>query len=433
MNALLLLLAAVVQSGDGAAALADRASLPIERQPYAAYVTTAPADPEHREALDRALRLVVPSMAPKQVVLERCSPVPVNATLYRLDLLELRWPLEAWYLVQDAYPYNPAGGRPLVMRADWLLPFLTDAQESDAYYSLVFGRVPKTRDEALDLLGVDRSIVHRFGLSEGDSQVALQKKRFIQNLPMARGYAWGTEDFLRIDAKRDPLNSLLPGEGKPDGEEWIIGSPKVHRATGARGCLQQYLLANAKGEVVKRAPVDLVEDFTEFRGYREIRCGGSCISCHAGINYPTVNELRVALDKGVELKALYPTNESIEAFHLTDVAKEIRRNNEDYEAIVEKACGCSGVEAKAAFQSAVTRYDEDVDLETAAREYYLAPEECRLAIGWASANGYDMGPRLPLLAEGEKIPRAAFEESYRASRAAIDAWRVAAPALKGGN
>jgi hypothetical protein len=425
MDFALVILAAVVGAGgDGAAALADRATFPPDRQPFLFYVTTATAAEDNRLSQERALRLVVPSMS-RQPILERAMPIKVGPTLWRLDLLELGWPLPAFYRLTDRYPYNPAGGRALVMRSDWLVTMLTDQQEFGVYYDLVFGKAPKTRDEALAILRVDRSLELRFGMAEGRSGVAKNKERTISNLPAARGYAYGTEDVLAVDAKRDPLNRLLPGEGKHDGEEWIIGVPKIHLASGTRGALQVYFLADGAGKIVARAPVDLVEDWTEFRGLREIRNAGSCINCHSrGLNLPTENSLRVALEAGVELKSLHPQNEQIEAFHLSNLDREMRRDLEDYEAIVGHACGCTPVEASAAYQSAVTAYDEEVTLETAAREFYIEAEEVPLALAWATRSGYNLGPRFAMLAEGLSIPRDAFEELYRPARAMIDKWRL---------
>ena len=430
MNFALVLLAAVASGGDGAAALADRATLPPDRQPFVQYVTTATATPEHRPELERALRFVVASTS-RQVIIERCLPVPVpgSSTLYRLDLLDLGWPVHEWQKVLATYPYNPAGGLALIVRADWLVVTLTDEREADAYYPLVFGRRPKTRDEALAILGVDKKNVGlQFGLNEGQSSVAVNLERRITNFPILRGYAWGTEDFLKLDARRDPLNALLPGEAEPDGEEWIVGIPKLHLASGTRGALQVYFLANAQGQIVDVAPVTLVEDWTEYRGIREICNAGSCIQCHGdGINSTTKNQVRAVIESGVDLRAQYPNHDQISAFHLADVAVEIARNNQDYAAAVRYACDCLPNAATSAFVAAVKAYDAPVTLEACAREMYVAPEEIPLALGWARSNRINLGPRAPMLAHGEPMPRDAFEEIYRNFRAAVDRWRAAAP------
>jgi hypothetical protein len=424
-SVLAMLAVVVVATGDEAAASLDRQQFTPDQWPYLYYISTAAADSdEARQSQDIALRLILPSLS-RQPILERCLPTKVSETMYRIDLREMQWNVYDWQKIvgYGRYPYN-AVPLPLVLRADWLLVELTDEQEADAYYNLIFGARPKTRDEALKTLGVDGNASLRFGLIEGESGVAKQGTRWIENRPISRGYAWGTFDVLSIDAQRDPLEAPQ-AVGRHDGEEWIIGVPKIHLASGTRGALQVYFLANGQGAVVERAPVDLVEDRTEFRGYREIRTAGSCINCHVrGLNLPTRNELRETLASGVELAARFKERERIEAFHLSDVAKELRRNNEDFGAIVQCACGCSSVAAAARYQLAVTRYDEPVTLERAACELYIESDELRLAIAWANQNGIDLGPRFPSLAHGRTMPRDAFKERFLAVKAVVDQWRI---------
>lgn len=426
MNALLLALAAVVSpTSESTAAVLDRAQFPPDRAASLYYVTTALAEPAARVELERAMRLVVPS-ASRQQILERCVPVKVTETLWRLDLADLQWPLAEWRRFVARYPYNPAGtANPLIVRADWLVLNLSDEQAADGYYGLLFGRRPATRDEALALVGVPKADpLLTFGMIEGQSGVSKARRRWMENRPAARGFVWGTRDSVEINAQSDPLEHPT-GDFTHDGEEWIIGLPKVHLASGTRGVLQAYFLANGQGRIVDRAPVDLVEDWTMFRGLREIRNPGSCIQCHpGGLNFPTRNELRDTLESGVELQALYPKNEQIEAFHLADVVKEIKRSNEDFEAIVRLACECSPVEASNAFQAACDRYLDPVTVEAAAREAHIEPAELRLALAWASKHGYDLGPNIALLAHGRSCPREAFEDRYRDFRMVVEQWRA---------
>jgi hypothetical protein len=284
-------------------------------------------------------------------------------------------------------------------------------------------------NELLAIVGVDRNQpALQFGLVAGASPVSKQKERIITNFPLLRGYAYGTADFFKLDRRRDPLRALLPGQAQPDGQEWIFGLPKVHRASGTRGALQAYFLSNAQEKVVDVAPVTLVEDYTEFRGYREISCGGSCFSCHnGGLNPISENKVRNLLEAGVRLKALYPNDQGIDLFHLSDLQKEIDRDNEDFAAIVTIACDCTPNAAATSFLKAVNTYDLALTVEEAARELYIEPAEVPLAIAWANARGIDLGERLPLLAHNIPIPRDAFEEVYRTGRGAIDAWRLSAP------
>ena len=423
LNLLLLCVASFAAASEEAAAYQDRQRFRPDEWGYLYYVTTATADSdEARLSQDRALKLIVPSVS-RQPILERCLPAQVTPTLYRLDLRELQWDVNAWHKAvgYGKYPYSSVD-LPLVIRADWLLVMLTDQHEHAAYYDLVFGKAPKTRDEALAALHVDSNPALTFGVFEGESGVSKQRKRRMESRGIPRGYAWGTFDTLEVNAEKDPIEHP-EAPGKHDGEEWIIGIPKIHLASGARGALQIYFLANGQGNIVDRAPVDLVEDSSEFRGYREIRNAGSCINCHKrGLNYPTVNELRELIKSGVDVYARYPDNERVEQF-VADVTKELDRANEDYGAIVTLACNCTPVEATTAFMSAVSRYDEDVTLERAACEFGIEPNELKLAIAWASAKGYDLGPRYPALAHGRSIPRDSFEDRYQAMYGFVELWR----------
>lgn len=423
MLSALALLAAVAftAASDEETARQDRAQFPAELHPHLYYVTTAPiADPAEREDLTIALRLAVPSVS-RQPVLERCAPVPVTDTLYRLNLLDLAWNHAEWLAVVKHHPYT-SSENPLVLRGDWLLIAITDAQESDAYYRLLFGKRPETRDEALAILGVDADPSARYGLIEGESGVSKQGVRWLESRPAKRGYAWGTRDVLKLTAERDMLEQP-GGEFKHDGEEWIIGMRKFSLRSGRQGALQAYFLAAGDGKIVDRAPVDLVEDSTEFRGYREIRTAGSCIQCHGqGLNYPTTNELRRLVADGVDAYADYDKQQELEAFHFADFERELRRANEDFGVAVKEACGVESNAAARKYRDAVHRYDEDVDLDRAAGELGVASDELRLALAGASARGVQLTARLAGLAHGRTIPREAWEESYLAVRQLYHDW-----------
>ena len=408
---------------DEAAASLDRQKFPPSQWGYLYYYSTAGVDDAvDRGALDVAMRLVVPSMS-RQPVLERCLPVQVTPTCYRIDLADLGWDATAWGDLVGRHPYA-LEDYPLVVRADWLLVNLTDAHESDAYYRLLFGgKAPKTRDEALKILGVDATRERQFGMIEGASGVSVQGVRLIRNLPALRGYAWGTNDVLALDSEQDPLEQP-ENDFAHDGEEWIIGLPKVHLESGTRGALQCYFLANGQGNIVDRAPVDLVVDHLETRGVAEIRNAVACFGCHArGINEPTANDLRNTIAAGVEAWSDYAEQQQIEAFHFADLTKEIRRNNEDYAAIVKLACGVEPTQAAGYFRDAVRRYDAPLDLTRAAFELRCPPDELKLALALASANGVKLTARLSGLAHGRTVPRAAWETHFNTVRSIYETWK----------
>ena len=402
---------------DADLANADRQQFPPELWPSIYYASIEHVAADDRVDLETALRLVIPSTS-RQVVLERCLPVQVGPTLYRLHLDQLQWSPSAWQRVIARHPYT-AADNPLMVRGDWLLLELADSHNSDAYYSLLFGDL-RTREAVLASLGVDANVSHRIGLIEGASTVSVQGVRWIENRPVARGYAWLTRDATKLDAQSDMLERP-DGSFQHDGEEIIVGIRKVHLRTGTQGALQVYFLANGQGTLVGRAPVDLVADHTHFRGLREIRAPGSCVQCHdTGLNPLKRNELRHYVESGVEA---YARDERIEAFHFAELETERLRNSSDFQAMVSQATGVESSEAAQRFRSAVGRYDRRLELQDAARELRTTPNELRLALGWAAANGYELGARVSGLAHGEQIPRAAWEQSYLTCNAIVADWR----------
>ena len=410
------------------AALADRANYPQSQWGYLYYLTTAQSpDPER---LAKAGAFMVASTS-NQPILERSAPVQVAENLYRIDLRDLRWRWQDWLHVLRRYPYQTAkSGRPtyappLVVRMDWLVVTLADANASDAYYRLLYGgRIPKTRDEFLKFWRVDDDPLLRFGLIEGNSGVAQQRIRWIENRPAPRGYAWGTRDSLVIVDASDPL-AHPDGRFRHDGEEWIVGIPKFSLASGQRGALQVYLLSDGAGKRIDKADGDLVEDYTKFRAKPQIRTAGSCIQCHhSGLNAPTLNELRRLIEMGVDVYANQKhLQEQLELFHLSDVARELDRNNEDFAAAVEMINGLSPQENAAAFAACVRSYDADLSLLDAARELDSTAEELRLALADWNNRGQTTSARLAALAHQKPIPRTVWEQEYFVAQAALAAWR----------
>jgi hypothetical protein len=407
---------------------ADRSRYPHADWPYLRWLTVDHLAGEQAEDCAVALRLMVCSSS-LQPIIERCVPAEIAPGVYRIDLRDLHWSIEDWRKVVASYPYSHAKTAsgipdPAIVRGDWLLLQLADASKSDAYYRLMFGgdKIPKTRDDWLKLLDVSTEpglddAYRNFGLVEGDSGVAKNKVRWIESRPSGRGYAWGTRDTLAVTTDKDPLEHI-DGNYQHDGEEWIVGIEKVSLTTGQRGALQVYLLSDGKGTRVDKAPIDLVEDSSQFRGLREIRNPGSCVQCHdSGLNDFTVNEFRRAVASGVDpYVSKKQLQAALEAFHLADTSRDIKRANEDFAAAVTWSTGKPPIEAAACFKRAVLAYDAPLDLAAAARELGAEPEAWKLSLAHASSSGYRLGARLAGMAHGNTIPREAWEDRYLEAR-----------------
>jgi hypothetical protein len=432
--------ASVVFAGesDVDAAVRDRASHFAEKDwGYIYYLSLHPHAGDAAKDLERAIRLVVASDTTQQV-LERAVPVKVTTGLYRIDLRDLGWRYEDWYEV--AYKRNPYAldQMPLIVRADWLLLEMSDRQDSDTYDRLIFGgnNLPKTDKDVLKFFKVIEDPTLTFGIIEGQSGVSVQGTRRAESLPSPRGYAWRTRDVLKLDERRDPVEH--PDGNSPfDGSEGIIGMPKLSITTGKRGTLQWYWLNNGKGELVSRAPVDLVRDSTRFRHLDEIRRAGSCIQCHTeGLNSFTRNEFKELIKAGVNIFANEKDRQLLEAFHLSDLKTEISRANDDFQSMVELACGCKSADAVKSFTAAVNRYDAPLSLQDTAEELNV---DAKLWTQVLSTN-VDLPARLASLPHGGKIPRVAWEEGFRPAfyathggqpiKRQVDAQQQAKPAEK---
>lgn len=427
----MLLAVAATPATEAQAALAHRQQFPPEEWGYHYYLSCAAAAPEHQADLAVATRLMVASSS-LQPIVERCTPQHVTPTLLHIDLRDLQWSATDWAKVLAEYPYSDAH-LPLVVRADWLLLQLSDQTEGDAYFRLLFGgaRIPKQRDDWLDLLNVSRERgkgfdALRFGLIESESGVAKQPARWMENHPTLGGYAWGTRDVLEVRRDTDPLENPDGGFAH-DGEEWIVGIPKVDIASGDRGALQVYALANGAGRIVEEAPVDLVEDSTLFRSQRAVRNPGSCVQCHAGgLNAPTTNDFRQLIADGVDVVFLgdKAKQDQIEAFHLGRVEQSLERANEDFQAIVRRVTGVDSTAATKAFKAAVNRHDAPLDLAATARELGATPDDWRRAIGYASTQTSTLPARVAGLAHGRTITRTAWEDTYHEARERLHAWEL---------
>lgn len=433
----LLLAVAATPQGDAQAALAHRQQNynPAEWG-YHYYLTTSPSHPDAQADLATAIKFTVASST-LQPIVEHCTPQEVTPTLFHIDIRDLHWDPKDWRKVLEKYPYNPHTSNPLVVRADWLLLQLSDGRESDAYYRLLFGgsKIPTRRDDWLDLLDVDRNKkdtigstagfdARRYGVIERESGVAMQPARWIERHPISAGYAWGTRDVLKVTFDKDPVENF-DGSFIHDGEEWIVGIPKLSLLTGDRGTLQLYILSDGKGNIVQEAPVNLVKDKTLFRGDPIVVNPGSCHQCHNnGINPTHSNDFRDLLASGVVLDIPDRVKrEAARAFHLSRLEKEIEQNNELYQTIVPLVTGVTSTETIASYKKSVGRFDDELSLIDVARELGTNPLTLRLALGKAGEDTRArLGARVSGLTQFRTITREAWEEKYGAVLTYLEEW-----------
>jgi hypothetical protein len=399
------------------AAFRDRALLPYEQQNNAVYLSLSEVVPAERDNLEAILKFVVPSLSHKPYLGDQIPARVPNTNLLRLDLSGLGWEKSWPEVIQKYYVplYRPdlAGtkGVPLVVNGLWFAACMMDSQlTGDSQYLLLYGKPLANTNEFRSFWTANGNPDLTFGRIEGQSGVSVELTRLIENLPTAnRGYFWQTFDSRKVAGASDPLENLAKRPIKHDASELIAAIPKHY--AGKSGTLQAYFLANEKGERQEKAPADIVTDTTLVRGV-EIRNTVSCISCHEeGIRHPTLDQYKEYILSGARVYAKEKAlQQEIDRYLNSPIAKEIIRNNEDYEAGLVLVNGLTSLQNARLFRQFVRLYDAPVSPEQAALEMYMTTEEWRLALGNYSRTGQLSG-RLALMAQGQTISRKQWEEN----------------------
>ena len=337
------------------------------------------------ETTNGVLRWVLTSTSVQPEV-ELCVPQPVAPNLYRINIDNLGWRFEDWKQVLSVHPY---GGFSMLVRGDWLVTEILDcalsaSQHEDgipAYFRLLYrGSPPQNEQELLKFWEIDNVQARHRGAIEGVSQVNRRGRRWIERRSRHDGYFWITRDSLALRVGSDPLEDPSGQTFKHDGSEAIIGLNKVSSDGFTTGAIQFYWLGNGQGATVFEAPVALVEDGTRFRNVASIRTWGSCLQCHVeGIRPLDENVVLTLNDKyGIwQVPADGKSNQvlaDIRRFHFGDLSREIRRNQEDYEAGVMMVTGWTVKELIEATESVVRGYDASLTLQKAALELGIAAD-----------------------------------------------------------
>jgi hypothetical protein len=409
---------------------ADAAFADYARYPSSVYLSLAECPAERRDELEKVLRFVVPSLSSKSYLGDQL-PVRVPGTnLLRLNLDGLGW-LKTWeQVIRTHYVpvYRPDLAHlkavPLVVNGQWFAATVMDSQlTGDSQYRLIYGVPPKNVKEFQAHWQVNAKGNLSFGRVEGKSGVSVQSTRVLENQASGnRGYSWVTFDARVVAGQTDPLENLTARPIKHDASELIAAIPK--HMNGQSGTLQAYFLADGNGNRQEKAPADIVTDTTGTRGV-EIRNTLSCIACHeAGILEPTLDQYREYILSGARITTKDKNaQQEIDRYLDSPIAKEIRRNNEDYEAGVAMCNGLTARENAIAFKNVVRAWDAPVTPEQAALELYAKPEEWRLALGNYSRT-YQLSGRLAIMAQGEAISRQQWEANYKLAQQVLYAWHA---------
>jgi mono/diheme cytochrome c family protein len=270
-----------------AAVLEDVQRAPPEERQSLRYLSLANLNNNPEVAAERlgqylpALSKLVNSLSWNHRIMVPAAFGPGRAVI-RLDIRDYGWSAAAWDEVASAYPfaYIPKGLRAqydqvhtltrcdrAYLRADW---FIAHGSRPPLYDRLL--GIPSTVRELEDRLAVhaDQDLVENRAVRGGRRNSGVSRNnRVVERHETAFGAYWKSFDFKSNEGNRNIFKHPL--DFHFDGGELIFHLPNG---------LQGYMLANANGNRLDEAPVQIVSD----RNNREdpiVRNGLSCIGCHA--------------------------------------------------------------------------------------------------------------------------------------------------------
>lgn len=323
------------------------------------------------------------------------TAVDAERTVYRIDLRELGWSAATWDTIRAAYPYGVARGRrvPDAVRADW---FVATASRG-ALYQAILG-LPDHEDQLLRMLGIDHSTTVDARAGFNNSGVSVNN-RVIERLSTRYGAYWRSYDFASsigtANIFRHPLDFV------PAGGELIFNLPDG---------MQAYMLVNASGQRIDKAPTAIVSD--PRRRDRAVENALSCFGCHgAGI----VSHADQVRDTSTDSRMLdaYAEPNVLAAYYAEDSARFTR-------ALATVGALPQPDAANEPVTVLTSRYEGDLDLRLAAAELGLEPTELTTRIARSATARRDLSA---LTTTGGTIKRdawsAAFPRVVRALRVGV--------------
>jgi hypothetical protein len=326
-----------------------------------------------------------------------------------------------------------------VLRADWVLPRLLLEEKLDGIYSTLL-MIPKLEDQFYRSLLIDIKAYERDnylikgGAVQGGGPVGVSlNNRELQLFNGPYGYYYRTFD-VNVDARGNKsVLEATKGTLDHDGRE-AFGQLPNHMLWWRLDNGDGVQAAEVPPEIaqVKESPAGLpIRDTRVLTAYQ-------CFRCHLPNNgiYPFEDIVRKAfLSKqavlNVKAKNPYAASElatAIADYYDEEMPKTIKRQQEDFAAVLKSACGMTGPEAAHEIVGAIETYLHDtVSPGAAAREMGYPPDQANIA--WLGASlpysyggvHYEGNPQLAVLASGQPLKRAAWEQSFGdAMRMAIE-------------
>jgi WD40 repeat protein len=349
-----------------------------------------------------------------------------EGAILRIDLRSYKWTAALWERLVGVYPYRIAAGTQemraiarhtgtevAALRADW---FVATSSRPPFYHDLL--QLPVT-DRGLErLLQVDvpgdiqDDNVLRAGFN--DSGVS-KNNRLIERHDAAYGTLWRSYDFERNTGRQNLFDHPLGPNAGATSFQAAGGEIIFHLPNG----LQGYMLVDAQGRRIDKAPNEIVAD--PRRPDQRVETGISCMSCHARGLLPKADQLRAHVEKnaGVFGKAVV---DAVRATHPRKAAfqAQIDEDNLRYLKALER------FNVRDPDQEPVNlvtqRFEATLDGRTAAAELGLTLEALGSLLKQDATLARLFGG---LLAQGGTAQREVFEENFLELARRVAAGQVA--------
>jgi mono/diheme cytochrome c family protein len=390
----------------------DLAAMPDRTLPYLRYFSltnryNAGVPEAELESYRSALSKLINSLS-RHPEITPPAAIDSTRTLFRIDLRDYNWTLATWNVLVAAYPYGVRTsdgdsiahitGSPVpYLRADW---FVAEASVAPLYYDIL--DLPRTAPELEKQLEVDaaRDLAEEKNVARAGvrSSGVSQNNRILERHVSQHGAYWKSFDFRsNLDDQnifRDPLRFNAAGS------EIIFNLPNG---------LQAYFLADARGNRLDNAPINIVSD----RNNPDdpiIHNGRSCMSCHfAGMQSfkddvrPVVSGLSASQVDRQRVLALYPPQEALDRL----IDKDRRR----FQEAVEKTGAFVPISALEEPITALSQsYNSEMSVAEAASEAGLETPEFLTRLS-SSARLASLGFG-QLAVSGGGIKREAWEKQF---------------------
>ncbi len=353
------------------------------------------------------------------------EPVDAGATILRIDLRAYKWSAALWEKLATAYPYRLqtgaetravagyTGTEVAALRADW---FVATASRPPFYHDLL--QLPGS-DRALERLvqvdvqgDVQDDNILRAGFN--DSGVS-KNNRLLERHDAAHGALWRSYDFANNRGRQNLFEHPLGPNAGATSFQAAGGEIIFHLPNG----LQAYLLVDAKGQRIDKAPGEIVAD--PRRPDQRVETGISCMSCHARGLLFKADQLRPHVEKNAQVFG----KQVVDAIRATHPRKgkfqaQIEEDNVRYLKALEKF-GVRDPDQEP-INLVTGRFEATLDGPTAAAELGLKLEELGLFLKENLDQARLFGS---LLVKGGTAPRGVFQENFPALARRLLASRAA--------